>query len=164
MKTLFTQYAAYNLWAHQRIVNFMYGLNEEQHHREILSSFSSLYKTIFHVWTAETAWWQRMHGGQTMIKEDPFHGSFRQAGEALLAKDQDWLNWVNSTKEDYFSATIEYKNLKGEIFQEYLYHILLHLFNHGTYHNGQLVTMFHHLGLEGIPATDFIVWARETHY
>jgi uncharacterized damage-inducible protein DinB len=143
------------------MVNFMYGLTEEQQHAEVPSSFSSLYKTIFHVWTAETAWWQRMHGGQTMIKEDPFHGSFRQVAGALLAKDQDWLNWIKSTQEDYFTAIIEYKNLKGEIFHEYLFHILLHLFNHGTYHNGQLVTMFHHLGLEKIPATDFIVWSRE---
>ena len=161
MKSLFTQYASYNLWAHQRLVTFMFGLTEEQRHQEIPSSFSSLYKTIFHVWTAETAWWQRMHGGQTMIKEDPFHGSFSLAVEALLAKDRDWLNWVSGKQDDFFSEIIEYKNLKGETFREYLFHILLHLFNHGTYHNGQLVTIFHQLGFEKIPATDFILWSRE---
>jgi uncharacterized damage-inducible protein DinB len=39
--------------------------------------------------------------------------------------------------------------------------MLLHVFNHGTYHRGQLVTMLRQLGIENIPATDFIVWSRE---
>jgi uncharacterized damage-inducible protein DinB len=38
--------------------------------------------------------------------------------------------------------------------------MLLHLFNHGTYHRGQLVTMLRELGIEKIPPTDFIVWSR----
>jgi uncharacterized damage-inducible protein DinB len=39
--------------------------------------------------------------------------------------------------------------------------MLLHLFNHNTYHRGQLVTMLRQLGMDKIPATDFIVWSRK---
>jgi uncharacterized damage-inducible protein DinB len=32
--------------------------------------------------------------------------------------------------------------------------------NHGTYHRGQLVTMFRQLGLEEIPSTDLMTFAK----
>ena len=38
--------------------------------------------------------------------------------------------------------------------------MLLHLFNHQTFHRGQLVTMLRQNGIEKIPATDFIVFSR----
>jgi uncharacterized damage-inducible protein DinB len=40
----------------------------------------------------------------------------------------------------------------------------MHIFNHNTYHNGQLVTMLRALGVVTIPATDFIVWTRLPEY
>jgi uncharacterized damage-inducible protein DinB len=161
MKAFFIQYAQYSRWAHQRLIGVIQSLNEEQQHREIASSFSSLYKTLFHVWTAETAWWQRLHGGQSMIKDDPFHGLIHPLADDLLAKDQHWADWISSSTDAFFLEDVAYKNLKGDSFVEPMYQILLHLFNHSTYHNGQIVTLFHHLGVEKIPATDFIVWARE---
>ena len=36
----------------------------------------------------------------------------------------------------------------------------LHVFNHGTYHRGQLINMLRQLGVEKLPQTDFIVWSR----
>ncbi|MGZ3851281.1 MAG: DinB family protein [Flavisolibacter sp.] len=38
--------------------------------------------------------------------------------------------------------------------------MLLHAFNHGTYHRGQLVNMLRQLGVDKIPGTDFIAWSR----
>ncbi|MCW3088046.1 MAG: hypothetical protein JWQ78_1432, partial [Sediminibacterium sp.] len=38
--------------------------------------------------------------------------------------------------------------------------ILLHLFNHGTYHRGQLVTLLRQVGVEEIPRTDYIEFSR----
>lgn len=36
--------------------------------------------------------------------------------------------------------------------------ILMHVFNHATYHRGQLVTMLRQLGVKKIPQTDFMVY------
>ncbi|MGI8581133.1 MAG: DinB family protein [Chitinophagaceae bacterium] len=41
-----------------------------------------------------------------------------------------------------------------------MYEMLLHLFNHQTFHRGQIVTMFRQLGFDKIPPTDFIVFSR----
>jgi uncharacterized damage-inducible protein DinB len=35
--------------------------------------------------------------------------------------------------------------------------MLLHVFNHGTYHRGQLINILRQAGVEKVPETDFIV-------
>ncbi|WP_431607929.1 DinB family protein [Zunongwangia profunda] len=34
-----------------------------------------------------------------------------------------------------------------------------HLFNHGTYHRGQIISMAHQLGFTEIPSTDFLFFS-----
>jgi uncharacterized damage-inducible protein DinB len=53
-----------------------------------------------------------------------------------------------------------YQNTKKEQFKQPIYQVLLHMFNHSTYHRGQLVTMLRQLGVQKLPSTDFIVWSR----
>jgi uncharacterized damage-inducible protein DinB len=53
-----------------------------------------------------------------------------------------------------------YQNTKKEQFKQPIYQMLLHMFNHGTYHRGQLVTMLRQLGIQKLPSTDFIEWSR----
>ena len=49
MKQLLQQYAQYNLWANKIIVDQINQLSEEQLHKEIASSFDTIYKTILHL-------------------------------------------------------------------------------------------------------------------
>lgn len=54
---------------------------------------------------------------------------------------------------------IHYTNTKNEKFVNTLQEILLHIFNHGTYHRAQIATEMRKNGLEPIN-TDFITYAR----
>lgn len=60
MKEILSRFAAYNLWANQKIMETILTLPEEKQKTEVPSSFSNLYRTVLHMWDAETAWWQRM--------------------------------------------------------------------------------------------------------
>jgi uncharacterized damage-inducible protein DinB len=160
MKELLYQYALFNAWAHKRLMDLILSLPVEQQHQEIPSSFPSLYKTVFHVWSSEKIWWGRVQGEKIFVKEDPFHGSMLDCAGALMELDRNWLHWVEQQNESSLKQEMSYKNLKGEDCNDSFYQILLHLLNHATYHRGQLVTLLHHVGAEKIPATDFIVWAR----
>ena len=160
MKELMQQYAQYNHWANQRIAEAVLGLSTEQQQQEIPSSFPGIYKTLFHLWSVDVVWLQRLHEGQVLIQEDPFKNSMAGLTEALLEKNLEWISWLDGQDENKLKEDFSYKNLKGQSFREPLYQILLHVFNHGSYHRGQIVTLFHHLGVEKIPATDFILWSR----
>ena len=161
MKELLDQYARYNVWAHKKLLELINTLNKREQHQEVPSSFNSLYKTVFHVWGAESVWFNRLRHENFRINGDPFGGLMLDLSLALETKDEQLMNWVLSRDENALKEKLAYSNSKGEQFNQPSNQILMQVFNHSTYHNGQMVTMFRQLKIEKIPQTDFIAWTRE---
>ena len=61
VKEMLQNYARFNQWAHERLLDAIGGLSADQHHAIVPSSFDSLYKTVFHVWGAESLWLGRLN-------------------------------------------------------------------------------------------------------
>ena len=162
MKELLKQYAAYNCWASQRIIDVLLALPEEKQLAEIPSSFNSLHKTVLHMWDAESIWWQRMKMQERLVvPSENFMGNLDDAANGLLQQSKLWNDWVNNASDLSLEHVFQYYNNKKEYFKQPVYQVIQHVFNHGTYHRGQLVNMLRQLGVEKIPATDFIVWCRK---
>ena len=77
-----------------------------------------------------------------------------------IKQSAELYEWVSKASDAALDHVFFYHNSKKEQFKQPVYQVLLHLFNHQTYHRGQLVTMFHQLGITNIPATDFIKYCR----
>jgi uncharacterized damage-inducible protein DinB len=162
MKDLLKQHAAYNVWANQKITELILSLPEEQQQKEIISSFSSLHKTILHMWDTESAWWQRMKLHERLvIPSENFNGSTKDVVNGLLNQSRQWEEWVNAASDLSLSHVFQYQNSKKEHFKQPVWQMVSHVFNHASYHRGQLVTILRQLGVEKIPQTDFIVWSRK---
>ena len=162
MKEVFTQYALYNLWANGLLLSAVEGLTEEQQTAEMKSSFPSLYKTVLHLLDAESIWWQRLKLQEKITRpSEGFTGNFAELSRQLLQQNRLWVDWMSSANEHNLQHEFIYYNSKKERFKQPVYQMLLHLFNHGTYHRGQIVTMLRQVGVEKIPPTDFIVWSRK---
>jgi uncharacterized damage-inducible protein DinB len=162
MKELLTKFAAYNTWANQKLFETIMALPAEKQIQELPSSFSSIYKTILHMWDAESIWWQRMKLHERIILPgENFNGSTKDAINGLQQQNQLWHEWVSSATEPMLDHVFQYYTNKKELFKQPLCEMVLHVFNHGTYHRGQLVNMLRQLGIEKIPQTDFIVWSRK---
>ena len=161
MKQLLQQYAAYNTWANKRIIETASLLSQEQLDTEIISSFPSLYKTMLHLIEVENSWWERLQLAERTTSSGWFTGSFTDLSKKLLSLSQQWQNWVQNANEANITHVFAYQNTKKEHFKQPVYEMLLHLFNHQTFHRGQLVMMFRQLGLDKIPPTDFIVFSRK---
>src|SRR5437868_2304808 len=161
MKPILKQYAAYSIWANRKIFDCIYNLSDEQINREVSSSFSSIYKTVLHMLDAESIWWQRLKLAEHIERpSDSFSGSFEELSKKLEAQSKLWEEWVNNANENQISHVFSYQNTKKEQFKQPVYEMLMHIFNHNTYHRGQLVTMIRQLGYDKIPPTDFIVYCR----
>lgn len=161
MKQLLVQFATYNIWANNEMLAVILALTEEQQKQEITSSFPSIYKTSFHVYDAESIWLQRLNGIQNFNRpSNNKDASMQDIANGWQQQSKLWLEWISNATEEQISQTFAYKNVKGESFEQPLNEVLLHLFNHGTYHRGQLITMLRQLGVQKIPATDFVHWAR----
>ena len=78
-----------------------------------------------------------------------------------LDQSKQFEEWVDKASELALNHVFAYQNSKKEQFKQPVYQVLIHVFNHGTYHRGQLVNLFRQLGVKEIPATDFILWSRK---
>jgi uncharacterized damage-inducible protein DinB len=161
MKELLKQYSAYNLWAHQRIIDVILSLPEETCTVELPSSFNSLHKTILHMWDAESAWWQRMKMQERVIKpSENFSGNTKEVTQGLLQQSRQWEEWVSSASDLSLDHVFQYYTNKTEHVKMPVWQMLLHVFNHGTYHRGQLINMLRQSGQEKLPSTDFSFYTR----
>lgn len=160
MKELLQQIAGYNIWATKLLTDRISKLSDEDINREIASSFPSLYKTLQHVWLAEEIWWLRMRLTENIILEsDKFTGSFAEMVDKLAKQSQQYKDWIDKATENQLVHVFAFVRNKEQQKMQ-VYHMLLHVFNHATYHRGQLVTMLNQLGAANIPATDFSTFTK----
>lgn len=160
---MLVQFATYNVWANHKMLFAIQQLEEPLWYKQTPSSFGSLFKTILHMWDAETIWWQRMRlNDRIVVPSAAFDPSLKDACNGLLHQSMQWEELIKSEamNEEAIASQLMYTNSRGESFQQPVWEVILHVFNHGTYHRGQLVTMMRAMGVNRIPATDFIVWGR----
>ncbi len=161
MKELLKQYATYNVWANQKLMDVILTLPEEKQLAEMPSSFTSLYKTVLHMLDAENIWWQRMKLlERIIIPSENFTGTMQDLASNLLQQSKQWEEWVGNTSDLMLEHVFQYQNVKREQFKMPIYQMVHHVFNHGTYHRGQLINMLRQLGVDKLPATDFSFWTR----
>ena len=161
MKEILLQYAAYNLWANQKLCDAIINLTEEQQLQPVISSFSGIKNNLLHIWNAESIWWQRLKLNENVIGPGAVSEySVKELINNLSQQDKQWVEWITNASPAAIDHVFAYQNSKKEHFKQPVYQMLMHVFNHGTYHRGQIVTILRQLGIEKIPATDFIVWSR----
>lgn len=161
MKELLQQFAAFHLWANQRMVDCLHGVPEEVLHQELASSFPTLHLTLLHLWNVESIWWQRLRLQEYVSAPgDSFKGTTRDLGAALLHQSSLWYTWVQNASEPALQHVFHYHDNKKELFKQPVSLALMQIFNHATFHRGQMVTMLRQAGITKIPNTDLITWSR----
>lgn len=155
------QYASYNLWADERLFQTILSLSEAQQRQLVPGSFPSLHLTLLHLLDASSVWWQRINKYESVNwPGKDFKGTTADLIREIINQDSLWFVWLQEADEAPLNEVLHYETSKKEKFAQPVFEILLHLFNHGTYHRGQIVTTLRLLNIEIIPATDFIVFSR----
>jgi uncharacterized damage-inducible protein DinB len=162
MKEMLLSLANYHIWANKQILGVVSKLTVQQQQQTINSSFNSIELTVKHLLDAESIWWQRLKLAETIVRpsQDDLLDC-NAAIEALLIQSNTWLNWLKAANDTQLNFVFQYNNTKREGFKQPTWQMLLHLFNHATYHRGQLVTLLRQVGVTKIPPTDFIVYTRK---
>lgn len=162
MKELLQQYAAFNHWANEKITEVILKLDGNTQQQIVASSFPNLYATVLHMWDAESAWWQRIKLYEKIVlPSENFNQGMQEVVNGLQQQDRLWEDWISNATLPALEHVVAYHNSKREQFKQPVFQIILHVFNHCTYHRGQLVTMLRTLGVDKIPPMDFIVWSRK---
>ena len=162
MIQLLAQYASYNLWANEIVCEKLSSIPPEVVHERMQDSFGSIFNTVLHLWDVEELWWYRMQGQP--LSEWPskqFEGEFAELRKSMLSASSRWEAWLQKLVEDDLEKIYDYKNSKGESFSQPLSEVVMHLFNHQTFHRGQIITMLRQNGVKEITGTDFILFTRK---
>ncbi len=148
MKEHFLTLYHYEAWANEKVMDSIQNYSPKD--QQILRLFS-------HILSAQTIWLQRLS----------FQPTIQNAWQVLAVEEcklqmhqnhQLLLEFLENT-HDFFQK-ISYKNTKGEEFTNSIYEILTHLFNHSSYHRGQIVFCLKNYTQE-LPVTDIIFYLRK---
>ena len=159
--SLLKSYAAFNLWANHRMVEWIQKYPVELMERETPSSFPTLKATLLHIWSAEKIWMERMQ----QVQPEPFlslifDGSPEVICKGLLETSQIFADYIQAQEPAYFNKYCEFRLLDGTEDRRERADMVLHCVQHSTYHRGQLVTMGRALDLIHPPKTDYIAYVR----
>lgn len=161
LPTLLRDYAAYNLWANTQFVHWLRAKPAELLETPLLSSFPTLKATLLHIWDAEIVWMKRLQGESLGgFPSATFAGSHDELFDGLLAHSTAFRDYVQGQPDDYFSADFSFTHFQGTAYTQPRAEALLHCFQHGTMHRGQLITMGRALGLTDPPKSDYIFYTR----
>lgn len=155
LQHLMTNYTAYNAWANETMVNWLKTKPQEVFESEVPSSFSSILKTLNHIWAVEEFWHSVLE--QEPLKSGRYGDTNLQVDavtEGILAESQSLLNYVSSLSEAELLQEVQLDTpwVSGKMPRfEFLQHVL----NHSTYHRGQVITIGRVLGLIDAPMTDY---------
>lgn len=149
MKLFFLNKLDYEIWANEAIISSMSNLQNEDNRCNFLLS---------HILAARVVWLERIKD-ETTTKAIWTSQSFDACKTLNIDIDTQYSKYLTSLDDKDFQTTIPYKNLKQEQFSNTLAEIIHHVFNHSSYHRGQIVSRLKELGAP-IPITDYIVFSR----
>jgi len=151
----------YNLWANTKMFGFISAAGEVKADAIQNSSFPSIRKTLYHIWDAETIWYNRLHGKLfNLWPGKNYSGNLMEAGKLFLNMSENFVTFIKEKREDELGAQITYTNSEGKEFSNTISQVVMHCMNHSTFHRGQIVTMLRNTGFTNLSSTDYISFCR----
>jgi len=147
MSAFLQQMWLYNDWANSLLFDH---LNSSD------TSLSSL-RLLSHIVNAQAHWLNRIKGTPSMVQIGEEH-DLAYCKRLHDQVSQELQQFVTDEPKQ-LSSIIEYQNSNQQRFKNSLEDILIHLFNHGTYHRAQIAMDLRQHGLEPIK-TDYINFVR----
>jgi len=149
MKKQFTVLFEYERWANARILDSITQLKDAD---------EKCLEIMAHILLAQTVWYSRMDdkaAPPVWVKK-----SLEQCKEMNTVNNMQLAGFMAKQTDDTLARAVRYQNTKGEKFTNTVTQILTHLFNHSTYHRGQIVERLKGK-LPVVPVTDYIAFLRE---
>lgn len=155
-KNYFLELAQYNIWANQKMINWLSQISEEQWSQKLVGSFESIETTAIHTAGSEKLWFERLNNQAQPFLSLTFDGNKNDLIEIWKNASENLKNYVFDVSEEDLQESFAYKSLKEDDFSRLKYQAIAHVFNHSTYHRGQLVNYLRQVGFIDVDTTDLI--------
>lgn len=148
-KDSFRILAQYNIWATQRLCESLKSVSDDDFNKDVGLYFKSIVGTLNHLLLGEHyLWYSRFKQGispaialNTMIQTKK-----TALLDELQEKSKNWIEFLEQLDEKTLNADLTYKRVSGQELTLPYAATLMHVFNHGTHHRGQITAAMTGLG------------------
>ncbi|HLP29385.1 MAG TPA: DinB family protein [Candidatus Didemnitutus sp.] len=164
--TTLQRFLDYNLWANARLSENIASVPSSSIEQLPLAPFGSIHETLRHVIGAENIWLDRIMGqSPTNFLAITEGRTLDELREMLVDISGRWVEYASAGSEtaNIFSVdgVITYSTTKGDVFEQAIPDVVLHMVNHSTYHRGQVMSALRSVYDGRLSALDLIVFTRE---
>ena len=122
--------------------------------------FRRLMQLLPHNQLARSVWLVRLKSETVTPPADWFPSwTLEQTAAACVQNDRHWAVYLEGLKDSELAKPITYRSSEGQGYKSLVEDVLMHVFNHSTYHRGQLASLVSRCGGQRA-STDLIGFTR----
>ncbi len=151
----------YNYWANGRVFQAAMEIDQTQFTAPTEQSHGSLRGTLVHLLSAEWVWRMRCQEGispPAMLAEDQFVTA-EAVQQHAQAEEEAMRRFLDSLDDAALNQPVHYTTTKGQPYDTILWHIFVHIVNHGTQIRSEAAVLLSALG-HSPGDLDFIAYIR----
>jgi len=161
-KEYFIELAEYNIWANNIVLSWLDKIMDEQWEMHVVSSFNNIAETVLHITSAETIWLERLNKVESPVwLQSSFKGTRKEIIELWKNASAGLKKFTDGFNESALMDKLVFRRINGDRYEMPHYQVFAHIFNHSTYHRGQLVTMLRQVGYTNVGSTDMLGFYRK---
>ncbi len=162
-KKIFLALAEYNKKVNEELLAILGDLPEEQLHRKTKAFYSSVFGTLYHIFSSDHSWIKRFNSFfqenkslnstgfisldlKSLINDKGF--GVKELFRYRKEMDEAISRFIGELDEEKLNSVLKYKNYKGEPVEKDLWKTLLQMFNHQTHHRGSISAMLDMMGVD----------------
>jgi uncharacterized damage-inducible protein DinB len=154
LATLIGNYARYNAWANETLVEWLKTKPAGTMDAEVASSFPSIKRTLIHIWDTERYWLSVVRQTPPVTLPDALGLLMAEVFSGVVATSGRLARYVDTLSPEALQEACEFttpwvQGIRPKA--EFIHHAL----NHSTYHRGQIITIGRNLGFTDAPMTDY---------
>ncbi|MBI5155569.1 hypothetical protein HZA57_10070 [Candidatus Poribacteria bacterium] len=143
----------YEDWANQQVLEAMEAAGQPD---------SNAVDLLAHTLAARRVWLYRLTNQSTDGMDVFPHATLDECHRDAVECSALWSEYAVRLTAEELARLLDYRNLRGEPYQNFVWAVLMHLATHGAYHRGQAARAMRAAG-QTPATTDFILWARRKH-
>ena len=159
----FATLARYGGWATARLLDAVALLDDGAYRRNVGLFFQSVHGTLNHLLVGEHLLWYRRFAENISPKvalDEVAEPDRARLAERLREGAARWQPLIASWPIERFDGTLDYTTVRGQAVSLPFAATLVHVFNHGTHHRGQITAALTALGQPG-PELDLVYMLQE---
>jgi uncharacterized damage-inducible protein DinB len=132
--------AEYHGWAYATLFAGLDAIDDERYRLDCGLFFRSIHGTLNHLLVADHIWYGRLVQEPFPVRglADEVEGDRPALRAQLLARSAVWRRYLESLDDEALAGVAEFQRLDGAPARLPRASCILHVFNHGTHHRGQV--------------------------